>query len=126
MRAVWPVAFLAASFLLGPLFDCFSLDSISFCATAYAQSDIVVDDEIERQQQKIALALSKRGSVDAVEMRLCDVIADLGQQFQIPIVLSRKKLEEASVSPDTPVTRQLVGLSLESILHLVLRDLELA
>src|SRR5205823_11644901 len=35
------------------------------------------------------------------------------------------KLEEASVSPDTPVTKTLRGVTLRSALRLILKDLEL-
>ena len=43
----------------------------------------------------------------------------------IPIVLNAKKLEEAGVNIDTPVTKRLKGLTLRSALNLLLDDLEL-
>jgi hypothetical protein len=37
-----------------------------------------------------------------------------------------RKLEEASISPDTPVTKSLRGITLRSALKLLLNDLDLA
>jgi len=74
---------------------------------------------------RIEAELVKETSVDFVESPLKDVVAFLSEHHQIPIVMSLKKLEEASVSPDTPVTKTLRGIQLASALRLILRDLEL-
>jgi len=113
MQAVCPAAFLA----------CVLLSWLS--QPAIAQSRVAIDATIEQHERNIELALTKQGSVAFVNMPLQDVALELSQQFQIPIVLSPKKLEEASVSADTPVTKRFENLSLESILGLILRDLEL-
>ncbi|HMC11775.1 MAG TPA: hypothetical protein VKH44_10810, partial [Pirellulaceae bacterium] len=76
-------------------------------------------------EQRIFSELSKTTEVDAVEMALKDVVEYLAGRHQIPMVLSLKKLEEASVSPDTPVTKTLRGVTLRSALRLILKDLEL-
>ena len=76
-------------------------------------------------EQRIEQALAQRGSLDAVEKPLRDVVQELSRQFQVQIVVSQKRLEEASVSPDTPITKTLHSLPLESILRRVLADLEL-
>jgi hypothetical protein len=75
--------------------------------------------------ERIEAELVKETSVDFVESPLKDVVTFLSEHHQIPIVLSVKKLEEASVSPDTPVTKTLRGIQLGSALRLILRDLEL-
>jgi hypothetical protein len=76
--------------------------------------------------KRIERELDKTCDVDFVESPLKDVVAYLQDMRGIPIVLKTKKLEEASVSPDTPITKQLHGISLRSVLNLILADLELA
>src|SRR5262245_17397750 len=76
-------------------------------------------------EQRIFNELSKETNVDFVEQPLKDAMMYLGDLHKIPIVLSQKKLEEASVSPDTPVTKTLRGVTLRSALRLILKDLEL-
>jgi len=120
MRAAFPAAFWATSFFVWPICGYFLLTS-----PACAQQRLALDEGIEQRERKIEETLTKRGSVDFVESPLRDVVAELSRQFQIPIVLAVKKMEEASVSPDAPVTKQVEDLSLESILSLILRDLEL-
>jgi len=92
----------------------------------FSQYRLTIDEEIQASEQTIELALARRGSVEFSETPLHDAMVELTQQFQIPIVLSLKKLEEASVSADTPITVRLSNLSLESILGLILERLELA
>jgi hypothetical protein len=46
-------------------------------------------------------------------------------QYSIPIILMSQKLSEAGVHLDTPITKNLHGISLRSALHLMLKDLEL-
>jgi hypothetical protein len=70
-------------------------------------------------------ALTQRGSVDFVQTRLQTAVETLRLDFRIPILLAAKKLEEASVSVDTPITKNITDLPLESILRLILADLEL-
>src|SRR4029078_11048296 len=76
-------------------------------------------------EQRIFNELSKETNVDFVEQPLKDAMMYLGDLHKIPIVLSQKKLEEASVSLDTPVTKTLRGVTLRSALRLILKDLEL-
>jgi hypothetical protein len=114
MQAAFPAAF------------CFCAIGLLWLPTpALSQSSLTIDDEVELSHRAIESALMKRGSIAFAETPLQDAMADIGRQFQIPIVLAKKKLDQASVSPDTPVTMQLNGLTLESILSLVLRELEL-
>ena len=59
-------------------------------------------------------------------MPLKDVVHYLSDLHGIPIVLATKKLEEAGVSSDIPVTKTLRGVTLRSALRLLLKDLELS
>jgi len=74
---------------------------------------------------RIESELSKETSIDVVEQPLRDVMLMLAEKHSIPIVLSQKKLDEASVPSDTPVTKTLRGIQLRSALKLILKDLEL-
>jgi hypothetical protein len=69
--------------------------------------------------------LQRPAKVECVEMPLKDVVKYLETEYELPLVLSTKKLEEASVSPDTPVTISLSGVTLDSLLRQMLKDLEL-
>src|SRR5207247_8986495 len=46
-------------------------------------------------------------------------------KHNIALGLATKKLEEASVHPDTPVTKQLKSITLRAALRLILKDYEL-
>lgn len=83
------------------------------------------DSRPEGDLSQLEAALARRGSVDFVEQPLRDVVAEIGKQFQIPILLAAKRLAEASVSPETPVNKRLPNLPLESILKLILEELDL-
>lgn len=83
------------------------------------------DAAAEREQQQLERVLTERGSIDFLQLRLRDAVDTLAEQFHLPIKLSNKKLDEASVSPDTPITARLENLPLESILRVILKDLEL-
>ena len=76
-------------------------------------------------EEKIFNELNRVTEIDVVEMPLKDVVLFIQDRHGIPIVLSQKKLEEASVSTDTPVTKSLRGVTLRSALRLILKDLEL-
>ncbi|HEY2411822.1 MAG TPA: hypothetical protein VGI40_06255 [Pirellulaceae bacterium] len=77
-------------------------------------------------EASIRAELNKTTYVDVVEMPLKDVVLYLQETHNIPIILSLRKLEEASISPDTPVTKSLRGITLRSALKLLLNDLDLA
>ena len=77
-------------------------------------------------EASIRAALNEKANFDFVETPLKDVVMYFAEQHNIPIVLNAKTLEEASISPDTPVTKSVRGITLRSALNLVLRDLELA
>jgi hypothetical protein len=69
--------------------------------------------------------LNQRVDLDVVELPLKDVCQMLGEENGIQIFLQMKKLEEASVSADTPITKQFKQVRLRTILELMLKDLEL-
>jgi hypothetical protein len=52
-------------------------------------------------------------------------VDELSAQFGVPIVLAPKKLEEAGINVEVPVSKRLESLPLESILDIVLDEMEL-
>lgn len=98
---------------------------VSLPAIALGQTSFSVTSDDGQSQAKIEKALLQRGSIEFTEVPLRDVASKLAEQFNVQIVIAIKKLEEASVSQDTPITKQLTGLTLGSILKLILKDLEL-
>jgi hypothetical protein len=76
-------------------------------------------------EERIHAALNKTTELDFVEAPLKDVVQYLADLHSIPLVLATKKLSEAGIDPDTPVTKKLNGVTLRSALRLLLRDLEL-
>src|SRR5262249_8625421 len=88
----------------------------------YKAVDLVRQGSAER---RIFEELNKNTTIDAVEMPLRDVVTYLADAHSIPIVFSAKKLDEAGINPDTPITKTLRGVTLRSALRLLLRDLEL-
>jgi hypothetical protein len=105
---------------------CVVLFLVSPSAASHAQTWFsITGTGADDDEQRLEQALTQRGSVDFVQTRLQDVAETLSRDFQVPIVLARKKLEEASISSDAPITRKLQRLPLESILRLVLAELDL-
>ncbi len=76
-------------------------------------------------EAKILKALDEPTEMDFVATPLKDVIEALKIRHGIEIQLDTKALTEASITPDTEVTKQLKGISLKSALRLMLQDLEL-
>lgn len=76
-------------------------------------------------EQQIHDALNKTTELDVVETPLKDVVQYLSDLHGIPIVLSLKKIAETGITADTPITKNLHGVTLRSALRLLLRDLEL-
>jgi hypothetical protein len=93
--------------------------------SALAQTSFPADGRSWEGDQRIEEALARRGSADFKETPLHEVAQALSRQFEVQIVLAMKKLEEASINSDTPITKKLQDLTLESILRLMLKDLEL-
>lgn len=71
---------------------------------------------------RIHAALKKDARCDFIETPLDQAVQFLRDQHDIPIELDKKSLDEAGVGTDTPVTRTLKGISLESALRMLLRD----
>jgi von Willebrand factor type A domain len=88
----------------------------------YGSMDLLKPDS---REQDIFNALKSPTDIEFVETPLKDAIEFLAEKHEIPIVLNAKKLEEAGVNIDTPVTKRLKGITLRSALRLMLGELEL-
>jgi hypothetical protein len=75
-------------------------------------------------EARIEAALSSKVSLAADNLPLKDVMQSLADQAKITIVLTRK-IEDAEITPDQPVTMVLKDISLRSMLRLILSDLNL-
>lgn len=76
-------------------------------------------------EQAIAAALDSVADVAFQETPLADVVAHLHASAQVPIMLDRRALDDAGMGGDTPVTFALRGVSLRSLLRLMLHELDL-
>jgi hypothetical protein len=76
-------------------------------------------------EEKILSALRDKTEIEFLETPLAEVVDYLKDFHGIEIQLDRRALEDVGIGEDTPVTRNLKGISLRSALRLILRDLEL-
>lgn len=88
----------------------------------YGSLDLLKPDS---REQDIHNALRSPTDLEFIETPLKDAIDFLAEKHEIPIVLNAKKLEEAGVNVDTPITKRLKGITLRSALRLMLGELEL-
>jgi len=76
-------------------------------------------------QLRIEETLDQPTECEFMRTPLADAMAVLAQKHRIPIVLDRRALQRAMVEPTTRVTFSIRGVTLESALNLMLRDLQL-
>jgi hypothetical protein len=76
-------------------------------------------------EQKILAALDDRTEFEFVDQPLTDVVEYLKQRHEIEIQLDSRALSDEGVGSDTPITRNVKGISLESGLGLMLEQLDL-
>jgi len=79
----------------------------------------------EANHQRLLSALAEPTSCDFVENTLVDVVRILTESHRVPLVLDVRPINDAGVSLDTPLTKNLQSISLQSALRLMLSDLEL-
>jgi hypothetical protein len=74
---------------------------------------------------RIRAALGDETSQSFVELPLSDVVQQLSQTHDIPIVVDNRALEEIGLSAEEPVSLTLGKVTLRSFLHVLLSDLDL-
>jgi hypothetical protein len=70
-------------------------------------------------------ALATPTAIEFIDAPLSDVIDYLKERHHIEIQLDKKAFDEVGVGVETPITKNLRGVSLRSALNLMLRDLNL-
>ncbi|HQU43493.1 MAG TPA: hypothetical protein PK867_11825, partial [Pirellulales bacterium] len=81
--------------------------------------------ENKPSEQKIYAALDEPTELDFTEQPLSDAIGYLKERHGIEIQLDEKALADAGAATDTPITRQIKGITLRSALKLMLGELDL-
>lgn len=90
----------------------------SSCSFARELADSSADEKIEA-------ALRSPTTLEFVETPLKDVVKYLKDLHKIEVLLDLKSLNDVGVSPDTPITRNLKGVTLGSALKLMFGELDL-
>jgi hypothetical protein len=91
-----------------------------------AQSGETAQPALKPNEAKIVAALDEKTELEFVDQPLSDVIDFLKERHGIEIQLDHNALTDEGVGSDTPITKNVKGISLESALDLVLGDLKLA
>ena len=81
---------------------------------------------IDPDTDRVLAALDAPSAIQCVEMPLVEVASFLSKQHGTPIRILPKRLEEAGIPPDTPISKKLDGVTLRSLLKTVLDELELS
>jgi len=76
-------------------------------------------------REKIEQALASPTQLEFIETPLSDVVAYLKDYHAIEIQLDKKAMDDAGIAAETPVTKNLKGISLQSALRIALRELGL-
>jgi hypothetical protein len=76
-------------------------------------------------EAKIRQSLKEPTVFEFIEQPLQDVLDSIKERHRIEIKLDKRALDDAGIGTDTPVTRNLRGVSLQSALQLMLHDLDL-
>ena len=92
---------------------------------SFRSSAVDIAGKGKSKEQRILDALEADVDLDYPETPLKEVIEDLKERFNIPIVLSTKKLEEAAINLETPVTVSFKQISLRAGLRNMLGELGL-
>ncbi len=79
----------------------------------------------DSQRERIRAALNEKSSCRFENTPLEEAMEQMAAQHGINIYLRAEKLDEASVPVTTPITKNVAGISLRSLLNLIVRDLEL-
>lgn len=76
-------------------------------------------------EEKILNALEEPTTLEFIETPLQDVIDYLKDLHSIEIQVDNRALEDVGIGSDTPITRNLKGITLRSALRLMLKELDL-
>ena len=88
-------------------------------------SMLVVNSLDAALHQKIEAVLDGPAEVHVQAAPLSEVVEFLRDAYNIPILIDKRALDDVGLSPETSVTASLQGISLRSILQLMLSEFEL-
>lgn len=111
---VWPAYALLALAVVSPL-----------VARAQEAKAPLPEPRPSLAEQKILAALASQSGVNFVDQPLADVVEFLKEKHHIEIQLDAKALTDEGIGSDTPVTRTIEGISLESLLKLMLDEMDM-
>ena len=111
----WPVVVLVAV-SLWPILESVPPQDASFLAA---------NEPDAAAQQRIESALDATAEVEFHETPLSEVVGFLRETYKIPVVINNRALDDVGLGTETPVTMSLRGISLRSLLHLMLKELDL-
>ena len=77
-------------------------------------------DEETVAEAKTRAALAERTEFEFTETALAEVVTFIRKHHQVDVQLDLKALEDASIGPETPVTRTVGGITLKSALRITL------
>ncbi len=95
-------------------------DSSTVSLTVQSPRDATIEAQLRAGLQK------KIRRLDLLEVELSRVAELLSRFAGVPIVIDTRQLDSVGLGTDTPITIDVNNLSVESLLHLILDDLELA
>ena len=119
----------AVVFLVGWRVATLALESDASCWSAAAAAQERTKGEAKearRAEPALEALLNKRIDVEFVETTLNDAVAYLQEHSGIQFIINAKKLDEAGVSVDAPVTKTMKRVRLTTVLDVILDELELA
>jgi hypothetical protein len=97
-------------------------EDITIRRKKYASVDIVKPGSSE---ENIMKEMEQESKVNVIETPFSDVIKDIAKNHEITIVLDPEGMTEADVTPDQLITLNLKGISLRSVLRILLGPLHL-
>lgn len=122
---------------VGRGFFCFAIASMVLICQQSGRSeepspnrklDSIVGEELRTAaiaEMRIRKALQEQTVVEFIETPLIDVIEFLEEQHDIQIEIVTSALDAIGIGSDTPITRNLKGVSLQAALKLMLADMDL-
>lgn len=100
--------------------DGLEVDSV----TGFASGNLQYNQSNPREQ-KIAAALSQLTSVKFQDTPLSDVATHISRVHGFPVIVEQTALDDAGIPSEEPMTLSVSGITLQSVLKVLLQDLQL-
>jgi hypothetical protein len=110
----------------------FCAAALAACSAANAKADDSASENQEQTparsksfEQRVAAAIDERGDWSFVDTPLDEVAQYLQNVAGVDVVLDRRSMDDFGIPGNTPVTIQLKGIRLRSLLDLLLQDVDM-